>query len=690
MKVGIIGSGAISSIYLENMITKFENIDVIAIASKNIENAIEKAKKYDIKALTTEKLINNPEIELIVNLTPVGAHYELIKAALLAGKHVYTEKTLTDDLEKAKELVEIANKKGLLLCSAPDTFLGAAYQTARRAIDEGLIGDVSSFAISSNRDISFLISMFPFLREPGAGVLFDYAVYYMTALISILGPVSRVAGISENPNKIYKNPILESSEYDQDIVNINETRVTAILQMESGVSGTIHFDNNSILEDQAFFAVYGSKGILYLTDPNTFGGEVKFIPKTAEISDNTFGGDVKLSKKTKKNSDKAVPEVLWNFSCYSGNERGIGPSDLVNAIKDGTKPRASKELAFHVFEVLNAILKGGEKGAFFDIESTCERPEPLPLAHVPITNIAHTAFYMKNADEMLHFYADILGMERKFVINKKDDPTKPWLEYLRLADRQYIEFFYDLYGPKKMFDNKDGYYGYKKLNFEVDDIKKIKDILVKAGVEISKDIHRVVDGALEIVVHDPDGNEVQFTEYSKDGLIPLTEKENHKVYSHVKFTTQVAYNVEDAVNMRNFYTKGLNLKLVKTLKYSDLLDYLEKNGASLDETLHIKAIADERWIDFIEVAPHQYIELFYNYGEFKQVERDLFDYYGYQHLCLEVSDINECKAALLKNGLKLDKDITLAADNSYQLWVTDPDGNRIEIMQYTAESKQLQ
>ncbi len=361
MRVGVIGSGAISGIYLDNMINKFENIEVIAIASNQVETAKQKGVKYGIKVQTTEELINNPEIEMIVNLTPVGAHYELIRASLLAGKHVYTEKTLTDNIEKAKELLDIANEKKLMLCSAPDTFLGAAYQTARNAIDEGLIGRVSSFSISSNRDLGLLISTYPFLREPGAGVLFDYAVYYITALVSLLGPISKIAGIAENPNKIYKNVIQESPEFGLDIININESRVSAIIKLENGISGTAHFDNNSIIEDQAFFAIYGSKGILYLTDPNTFGGEVKILPKS------------------QSNAEIAKPVVLWKFSEYNSNERGIGPSDLVDAVNNGRQARASKEMAYHVLDVLDAILKCGENGNFVDIKSTCVRPEPMRL-----------------------------------------------------------------------------------------------------------------------------------------------------------------------------------------------------------------------------------------------------------------------------------------------------------------------
>lgn len=118
-------------------------------------------------------------------------HYELIKKALLAGKHVYTEKTMTDEVNKAKELVELAEEKGLYLGSAPDTFLGAALQTARRAIDDGILGEIHSFAISANRNNDLLLSVFSFLRQPGGGILYDYGVYYLTALTSLFGSVKR-------------------------------------------------------------------------------------------------------------------------------------------------------------------------------------------------------------------------------------------------------------------------------------------------------------------------------------------------------------------------------------------------------------------------------------------------------------------------------------------------------------------
>lgn len=359
MRIGVIGAGAISDIYLKNMINEFDQLEVVAIAAKHLENAKKKAKEYGIKACTVEELLADSEIEMVVNLTPVGAHYELIKAALLAGKHVYTEKTITDDLGKAKELLELADEKNLYLGVAPDTFLGAAWQTARKAIDEGMLGEIHSFAISANRNNDLLLSLFAFLREPGAGILYDYCVYYMTALVSLLGPVARVGGIIGRPYPTHKNILPTSPDFGKIMDTPNESQVSAVIQLENGICGTLHIDADSNSEDEAYFTIYGTKGILYLTDPNQFGGIVKFLSNVMDPRE-----PVQMTE-------------LPNLFKYGDNARGIGPAEMADAIHEGRRNRTAKEMAYHVLEVLTGILQGGEKGAFIDIISTCDIPVPM-------------------------------------------------------------------------------------------------------------------------------------------------------------------------------------------------------------------------------------------------------------------------------------------------------------------------
>lgn len=360
MKIGVIGAGAISDIYLSNMINRFENTEVIAVAAAHLERAKIKADKYGIKALTVDELLSDPQIEMVVVLTPVGTHYELIKSALLAGKHVYTEKTVTDDLLKAHELLSLADENGLYLGSAPDTFLGSAWQNARFAIDSGILGDINSFSISANRDNDILTSMFSFLREPGAGILFDFGVYYMTTLVSLLGPVKSVAGKIAMPYPKHRNILKDSPEYGQEFDTPNESQVSAVICLENGITGTLHIDADSNCYDAAIYAIYGTKGVLYLSDPNEFGGKISFVenPKSWSVPEKI--------------------EVIDQYTLNADNSRGIGPSDMADAIANHRNCRASKEMACHVLEVLSSIMESSKNNTFVDIKSTCLRPEPLP------------------------------------------------------------------------------------------------------------------------------------------------------------------------------------------------------------------------------------------------------------------------------------------------------------------------
>jgi len=171
LRVGVIGSGRISGEYLRNMTSLFNNLEVVACSSAHMENARARAKEFGIEARTNEEIFSDPTIDMVVILVPAPMHAPLIEQALKAGKHVYTEKTMTVSLEDAQRLVKLADEKGLYLGSAPDTFLGAAWQTARKALDDGLIGEVISFSMNINRNLDFMASLFDFLRLPGGACL---------------------------------------------------------------------------------------------------------------------------------------------------------------------------------------------------------------------------------------------------------------------------------------------------------------------------------------------------------------------------------------------------------------------------------------------------------------------------------------------------------------------------------------
>jgi len=362
MRVGVVGSGLISRIYLENMTRRFEILEVGGVCSAHFENAKRRADEFGLPAMTLEDMLADARIDMIVNLTPTPAHEGIIRQALEAGKHVYTEKTMTTGHESARALADLAAKKGLWLGSAPDTFLGAALQTARRAIDDGLIGEVTSFAFAANRDNDYLRSFYRFLNLPFGGVAYDYAVYYLTALCSLLGPVARVAAAVRAPYPTRVDIDPKSKTYGQRIDTPNESEISAVLTLKSGVSGTAHVNADSVIEDMHFFAIYGTKGILYLPDPNGFGGEVRLQPNWAY------------------DAAPAPARALGNRPYYADNSRGVGPAELAWSVRAGRPARAGADMACHVLEVIDAIIESGGTNAFVDIHSDFVRPRPLAIS----------------------------------------------------------------------------------------------------------------------------------------------------------------------------------------------------------------------------------------------------------------------------------------------------------------------
>lgn len=356
MKVGVVGCGSISDIYLQNMIHEFDNLEVVACCAAHLENAQKKAEKYGIRGCSYEEILADPSIEMIVVLTPAPTHYGLIRRALEAGKHVYTEKTITIDLAQAKELEALAAEKGLYLGSAPDTFLGAALQKARRVIDSGALGDITGFTICANRCLDWLTTYFKFLRLPGGGICFDYGVYYLTALVSLLGPVDEVCAVVENrkPIRIDQDP--QSPDYGREFRYDNEGQVNALIRTESGVTGTFTLNGESLLADMAVFSIYGTQGVLKLTDPNGFGGDIRLV---------TF------------ENWQFSEQVVENDLPYSGNSRGLGPAEMAAAIAEGRPNRAGSSMAVHVLDIICAMMESGEKKRFIGVSSSCERPEPL-------------------------------------------------------------------------------------------------------------------------------------------------------------------------------------------------------------------------------------------------------------------------------------------------------------------------
>lgn len=359
IKAAVIGCGAIHHIYLQNMTQIFSILDVVACCDLNKELAQETAKEYNIEVKTEDEIKADASIEMVINLTNPLAHYSVISGMLKAGKHVYTEKTITDKIEDAFKLVELADEKGLHLGAAPDTFLGAALQTARWALDAGMIGRPTSCVATLNRDGGLMAERFPYTARPGGGIALDVGIYYVTALLSLLGPVSEVCGFYDTVDKERTHWFTSKEDFGQKYTVENENLLAGSMRFSNGVIGSLQFNSNCIQNEAPFMTIFGTQGILYLPNPNHFGGEVRFQAKGTWDT-----------------------IVLPHTHGYAENSRGLGCADMAWAITKNRLPRADKSLALHCMEVLTGIMESSESKTFHTMKSTFKRPEPIPRGYL--------------------------------------------------------------------------------------------------------------------------------------------------------------------------------------------------------------------------------------------------------------------------------------------------------------------
>lgn len=354
VKIGVIGCGDISGAYLRQC-PQFKILRVAACADLIPERAQARAAEFAVpRVLGVEELLADPEIEIVVNLTPPQAHYPVALAAVEAGKSVWNEKPLAVTREQGQQLLAAARERGVLVGCAPDTFLGGAHQTCRKLIDDGAIGEpVAATACMWCHGHESWHCDPSFFYEVGAGPMFDMGPYYLTALVNMLGPVRRVTGSARVtfPQRVIANGVRAGQVIDVEV----PTHVTGIMDFAQGAVATILTTFDVWEANLPCLEIYGTEGSLSVPDPNGPGG-------TPRIS---LAG-------TRKWEDVPLSHG------YADLSRSLGVADLAYALRTGRPHRASGELAYHVLDLMHAFHDASDRGEHILLESKVERPAPLP------------------------------------------------------------------------------------------------------------------------------------------------------------------------------------------------------------------------------------------------------------------------------------------------------------------------
>ncbi len=364
LRIGVVGCGSISLAYMRNA-PLFRNVVITACADLNREAAERRGGEFGLRVTDVDALITDPDIDLILNLTIPAAHYDISSRALAEGKHVFTEKPLGVNAAEGRALVEAASARGLAIGSAPDTFLGAAGRRARRLMEGGIIGKpVTGTAFMMGRGMEHWHPDPSFYYQPGAGPVLDMGPYYLTMMVNLLGPIRRVQAVATSGQE--DRLITADGPKKGTTFKVGTpTSVLSLLEFACGATITFGTSWDVFRHSNHPIELHGTEGSLRLPDPDTFGGVIGLSRRGAEWEEMNTATDL-------------YGAVNWPVvNPDRANYRMLGLADLARALVEGRTPRASGQLALHVLEVMEAILKAGETGTAQAIGGSVTQPAEL-------------------------------------------------------------------------------------------------------------------------------------------------------------------------------------------------------------------------------------------------------------------------------------------------------------------------
>ena len=352
LNVGMIGTGNIAPAYIRGC-QPFDVIKITACADILMDRARAFADEHGLAAYSVDELLADDDINIVINLTIPAAHAEVSLQIIEAGKHAYSEKPLALNRADGKKIIQAAAAKGVRMGCAPDTFLGGGGQTARKVIDDGIIGKpiaATAFFLSHGPESWHPNAGFYYLK--GGGPLFDMGPYYLTTLVNLMGPVARVAGSA-------------SSAFDERIATSDTLRGQVLpVEVNTHIAGTLEFENGAIASvitsfdiwghHLPYIEIHGEKGSLSVPDPNRFDGAAQTV----------VGGQ-------REWADRPLTHT-------ADIGRGAGVADMAYAIQSGRPHRASGDLAFHVLDIMQALEESAAQGAHININSTFDQPLAVP------------------------------------------------------------------------------------------------------------------------------------------------------------------------------------------------------------------------------------------------------------------------------------------------------------------------
>ena len=345
LRVAVIGCGSVSNRYLPQLLSS-KMLEVVSLCDIKYERAVAQNKEYKVNAQTypnIDAMLKGIPFDMMVTLTDMQVHGELNKKALLAGKHVWSEKPMANTCAEGKALLDLAKSKKLRLWGAPAVVNSPQFAFMSKTIQEGKLGRIASAHGQYGHTGP---SWSAFFYEKGGGSMPDLGVYNMATLTGLLGPAKSVMGMLSIINP-------ERTVDDKGKIKVEaEDNAHVLLEHDKGVLSHIMCGFN-------FFDPHGHEaGTQALHSIQIFGdkGNMRLI-----------GYDWETNGVVLDDSWTDPPKLLSTDK--GGYEWQEGARVTGESIVIGTEPKINVEHALHVLEIIEAARKSQDTGMRIKLKS---------------------------------------------------------------------------------------------------------------------------------------------------------------------------------------------------------------------------------------------------------------------------------------------------------------------------------
>lgn len=412
MKVAFVGCGFVFDIYMR---TKWAHpeIEIVGIFDIDDRRASDVGKYYNLNIYKTyEDLLSDPSVETVINLTNIRAHYQVTKRALLAGKHVYSEKPLATETDQCRELFELAARQGVVFTGAPCNVFCDAVSTMWKAVRDGAVGkpvlvyaelDDNPVHLSDVENVrSPSGAPWPHIEELQEGCTFEHVGYHLVWICAMFGPVRSVTAFSkaliEHTAEVPLDPpdTPDFSVACLDFVSGVSARVTCSFVAPRDHRMRIIGDEGEIMADS--YRHYQSPVFLERFSPMSLTARKAYTARTQPLIGRWFGVGgqrLKLLRQWKSHAVEAQRGVRLSFKhkiiawirrreIYA-QDKFIGIAEMSKALTENRPQPLSPDFLMHVNELTLLIQRAGPDGATTKPVTSFAPIEPLAeIARAPI------------------------------------------------------------------------------------------------------------------------------------------------------------------------------------------------------------------------------------------------------------------------------------------------------------------